>query len=252
MPAAARVTNQDNNGNVIQTGSHNVFINEGSSGSSVITSNMAPEPRVMLTVSQRQTYANNVANQEKYNTSDNIENGVDGHPEMEDDPNKPPEIVIPSTVNPNCAGSTGDMGATLDQVLAESAAGKWKENGNNPNINALYKNVGFDGIAGDKTAWCAAFAGSMLKKNCFKYNKSLAAGSYTNYGHPINISQAQKGDIVIFNRDGGTGHVAFFHSFSDTPGYIWVVGGNQSNSVTKSLRKISDLKTNGVQRPTPV
>lgn len=251
--AQARVGDSVACGSSNATGSPNVFVNNGGgSPSSSIFNGVVFDRQVALTPAQSQTYARNLANQSKYNTEKNIEDGVAEHPEMEDDPQQPPETVKPSTVNPNCAGSTGgDMGATLDQVLGEAQQGQWKEDGNNPNIEALYSNVGFNNVKGDQTAWCAAFAGSMLKKNCFKYNKSLAAGSYTGYGNPIDIAQAQKGDILVFDRQGGTGHVCFYYGPGPTPGTIYVVGGNQSNNVTKSLRKISDLKPNGVQRPTP-
>jgi uncharacterized protein (TIGR02594 family) len=220
-----------------------VFVNGGGGPTSIT---MTPESPVDITPIQANNYQLNVNNTQQYNTITNIENGVDNHPEMPDDPTVP----VTQTINPNCSGG-GDMGVALDKVLLEANQGSWKENGHNPNIEGLYANVGFPNITSDRTAWCAAFTGSLLKDNCFKYNKSLAAGSYTNYGNPINISQAQKGDIIVFNRDGGTGHVALYYGPGPTPGTIYVVGGNQSDNVTKSLRKVSDIKSNGVQRPIP-
>jgi uncharacterized protein (TIGR02594 family) len=229
-------------------GQESVYVGDSPS-SGTITSHIFstnPEPVIQLTSHQKSVYKSNRVNVSKYNTPDNIDNGVDGHPEVEDD--TPPAPVKAVEPNPNCGENRGDLGSSIDKVMQESAEGQWRETGNNPNINHLYKNVGFN-ISGDQTAWCAAFVGSVLKDNCYKFNKSLAAGSYTGYGNPIGINDAQKGDIIVFNRDGGTGHVAFYHSPGPTPGTIYVVGGNQSNNVTKSLRKISDIKPNGVQRP---
>lgn len=231
----------------VVVGQSTVFANEGGGTTSAVF--ITPdEPQEPVTSTQKATYAANVANPAKYDTPANQENGVTEHPELEDDPDSPPPTPVDPVVNPNCQGG-GNMGTALDKVLEESQQGKWKETGSNPNIQALYSNVGFANVKGDQTAWCAAFTGSMLKNNCFKFNKSLAAGSYTGYGNPVDISQAQKGDVVVFNRDGGTGHVAFYYGPGPTPGTIYVVGGNQSNNVTKSLRKVSDLKPNGVQRP---
>jgi uncharacterized protein (TIGR02594 family) len=249
-------------------GQFTVFANEGGgSSSSPATANTnpppptstfvgnSPEQKVTITHHQQQTYNHNLNNTSKYNTPANIENGVAGHPEMEDDPSAPPVQPVAAAIsNPNCS-SGGDLGTALDNVLAEAKTGQWTETGNNPNINALYGDVGFPDISGDKTAWCAAFTGAMLKRNCFKFNQSLAAGSYTGYGNPVSggISNAQKGDIVVFNRDGGTGHVAMYYGPGPRPGTIYVVGGNQgrAGSVTKSLRKVIDIKVDGVQRPIP-
>lgn len=233
----------------VVVGQSTVFANEGGGTTSAMF--ITPdEPQEPVTQTQKATYAANVSNPTKYNTPANQENGVGDHPELEDDPGNPPTPVAPSVVNPDCQGG-GDMGASLDKVLEESKQGQWKETGNNPNIQALYSNIGFANVKGDQTAWCAAFAGSMLKNNCFKFNKSLAAGSYTGYGNPVSggVANAQRGDIVVFNRDGGTGHVAFYYGPGPTPDTIYVVGGNQSNNVTKSLRRVSELKPNGVQRP---
>ena len=244
--AAARTGDKDSNDNTVINGSPSVFID--TSSSSIFKT--PAEPAIVLSPAQQATYANNVANVGKYNTSNNIANGVGGHPEMEDDgPVEPTSAVV---ANPDCTGG-GDMGAALDNVLGEAANGQWRETGNNPNISQLYKDVGFPGIRGDSTAWCAAFTGSMLKSNCFKFTKSLAAASYTGYGNPVDggISNAKKGDVVVFNRDGGTGHVAFYYGPGPNSDTIVVVGGNQHDNVTKSIRHISELKLNGVQRPIP-
>lgn len=235
----------------IVIGQSNVYANEGGgSPTSATFIGMTPEPPSAVSSAQYSTFYYNNTHIENYNTPDNIANGVDGHPELEDD--GPITPISAAVTNPDCVGG-GDMGAQLDQVLDESRQGQWRENGKNPNIQTLFSNVGFPQIKGDQTAWCAAFAGSMLKKNCFKFNKSLAAGSYTNYGNPVSggITNAQRGDIVVFNRTGGTGHVAFYDGPGPTPGTFYVIGGNQSNNVTRSLRSTSDLKVNGVQRPIP-
>lgn len=241
---------------IVMTGANSVTVgNDGITYPSKMMSNVVHEPAITPSATQLAKYNDNRNNVAKYNTTNNIANGVGDHPEFEDDV----PVTASSAVNPNpdCGGQPKDIGKALDDVLAESKQGAWRETGSNKNIEKLYANVGFPNVKGDKTAWCAAFTGSMLKNNCYKFNKSLAAGSYTGYGNPVpgGITNAKKGDVVVFHRDEGTGHVAFYYGPGPSPGTFYVVGGNQGGArenggnVTLSLRHSSDLKPNGVQRP---
>ena len=248
-----RVTDIDSSGDSQDTGSPDVYIGDSTPSGSAIFANTTPEAAVTITLVQQTQYESNVANVAKYNTPDNIANGVDEHPEMPDDPANPPAPTPPAVANPDCAGGAGDMGTALDQALSEASNGQWRETGDNPNIVALYANVGFPQFKSDSTAWCAGFVGSELKKNCFKFLKSLSAGSYTGYGNPVSggISNAQRGDVLIFNRDGGSGHVTFYDGPGPRPGTVYVIGGNQHDNVTRAVKNVSELKADGVQRPIP-
>lgn len=92
------------------------------------------------------------------------------------------------------------------------------------------------------TAWCAAFANSVLKAGGIDGTGSLAARSFLKWGKPTD--NPNKGDIVVFSRgkDQSLGHVAFYVG-PDTknPDNILVLGGNQSNAVTIASKPISTV-----------
>lgn len=267
MPAAARINDQvqvpdPDQGTLtgqVTKGSATVFIGDdagGGAGPVVPASPLFSLPDddvVTISADQQAAYQSNVANVEQYNNPYNQSYGITDHPEMPSDPNNPPTVVAPATINPNCNGSVVDMGVVLATRLQEASTGMWKETGSNPNIQALYAGLGFPNIKGDQTAWCAGFVGNMLKNNCFKYMKTLLAHDYCNYGNPIDISQAQKGDIIILFRKQGSGHVGFYYGPGTAPGTFQMVAGNQSNNVTNNTHaKVSDIQPNGVQRPRPI
>ncbi len=105
---------------------------------------------------------------------------------------------------------------------------------------ALGKNHGLD-VSDPAVSWCAAFVNHILTEmgadtlgQKTKYNK-IRANEYKNYGKPVDLENAQEGDIVLFdfNQDNKVDHVAFYAGgrIEDTAaeGYINVVGGNQSD-----------------------
>lgn len=103
----------------------------------------------------------------------------------------------------------------------------------NPQILEYYKNSGHSWVQDDETPWCAAFVGSVLAECGIQGTNQLNARSYLDWGQPIDISLARKGDIVVFWRgspDGWKGHVAFYSHHDDEN--IYVLGGNQGNAVS--------------------
>lgn len=239
----------------VKTGSPNVFANDGGNGgngnapnsatlnSEVISDSSADEEVVEVTPQQQARFKVNVRDVNEYNTPYNINYNIDKHPELEPDP---AATEVPTSVK----SKPDNLVNSLDQIKQEADQGKWKETGNNPNITKLYGNVGFPQYGkNDRTAWCAGFVGSTLKENGYEYQKTLAAGDYTKYGNPVSLNDVQKGDIMVFNRERGTGHVAFYYGPGPTPGTVRVLGGNQSDNVTVQTMRISDLKSNGIQRP---
>jgi uncharacterized protein (TIGR02594 family) len=59
---------------------------------------------------------------------------------------------------------------------------------------------------------------------------SLAARSFLKYG--VSTKKPQLGDLAVFwrgTKTGAEGHVAFY--ISETPSFVYVLGGNQSDQV---------------------
>lgn len=111
---------------------------------------------------------------------------------------------------------------------------------NNELIVEMHKVVSGTGHP-DETPWCAAFVGYVLDKCGLPHTGSLVARSYTDYGNPVPIESAKKGDIVVFKRGNSSwkGHVGFLHEFKDS--YIKVLGGNQDNSVSIKSYPVRDF-----------
>ena len=127
----------------------------------------------------------------------------------------------------------------INNCLHEAASGQWKENGNNAKIQGCYKTVGFS-VSGDKTPWCAAFAGSMMKLAGIPSLKTLSSLAYQSHGVAVPVndqSQWRLNDIVIFSRKGG-GHIGFYRGKTAT-GRIAIAGGNQSNDLNQKGFPIS-------------
>lgn len=96
-------------------------------------------------------------------------------------------------------------------------------------LSAFFKKAGGINIDPATTAWCAAFANSVLGAAGIKGTGSTMAQSFLKFGTPIN--KPTKGDIVVFERGArgsGLGHVGFVTGINSN-GTIQVLGGNQSN-----------------------
>lgn len=103
----------------------------------------------------------------------------------------------------------------------------------NPQILKFYADSGNSWVQDDETPWCAAFVGSVLAECGIQGTNKLNARSYQTWGEPVDISEARKGDIVVFwrgSKDGWQGHVAFFDRVEGNQ--IYVLGGNQGNAVS--------------------
>lgn len=100
----------------------------------------------------------------------------------------------------------------------------------NAKILQYFKDTHNDWAKDDAVAWCAAFVGSCLERAGIVSTRSLAARSYLTWGTAATAPKT--GDIAVFTRGGNSseGHVAFFIREDGTN--IYVLGGNQSNSVT--------------------
>lgn len=116
----------------------------------------------------------------------------------------------------------------------------------NPAIMAMYASVGHDWVEHDSVAWCAAFVGHCLEKAGLRSTRRLNARSYLDWGIPVDLADAQPGDIVVFSRGSKSwqGHVGFFVKTAGAT--IEVLGGNQSDAVT--IQRYAKSRLLGVRR----
>jgi len=98
----------------------------------------------------------------------------------------------------------------------------------NPQIVAMFAEIGFDWVKDDETAWCSAALNYFCKKLGYERSGKLDAKSWLKM--PIIVLQPSLGDIVIFWRNdpkGWQGHVGLFISQDITT--VWTLGGNQGD-----------------------
>lgn len=123
---------------------------------------------------------------------------------------------------------------------------------NNAEIIQMFADVGHGWVKEDSVAWCAAFSGAMLERAGLLSTRKLNARSYLDWGQPVDLADAEPGDVVVFSRgdpNGWQGHVGFFVKHVGT--HIEVLGGNQSDAVSVARHPVSRLL--GVRRyPAPV
>ena len=112
---------------------------------------------------------------------------------------------------------------------------------NNPVIIAMYASVGHDWVEHDSVAWCAAFVGHCLEEAGIRSTRKLTARSYLDWGVPVEIADAQPGDIGVIPRGTSSwqGHV-FFIDRIEGP-WVWGLSGNQSDAVNVKRYPVSKL-----------
>ena len=116
----------------------------------------------------------------------------------------------------------------------------------NPVVMEMYATVGHDWVEHDDVAWCAAFVGHCLERAGIRSTRKLNARSYLDWGIPVDLADAQEGDVVIFSRGSNAwqGHVGFF--VKTVGASIEVLGGNQSDAV--NIKRMAKSKLLGVRR----
>lgn len=107
----------------------------------------------------------------------------------------------------------------------------------NPTVVSFWEDIHLGGIHDDETPWCAAFVGASLEESGIRSTRSGMAKSYLNWG--TELKSPKLGCIVIFTRKGG-GHVGFVEGV-DKNGNLYVLGGNQSDSVCIKLFKTDNV-----------
>lgn len=110
--------------------------------------------------------------------------------------------------------------------------------GSNKTIDGWFEEFGYPQFK-DDTAWCSLFVMKVMKDAGYTGSTSLAARSWLKWGK--SIRNPSYGCIVVFKRGNSTwqGHVAFYVKEDDK--YVWVLGGNQRNSVNVSKYRKSDV-----------
>ena len=76
------------------------------------------------------------------------------------------------------------------------------------------------------TAWCAAFVNASLNQGGYKNTGSPSALSFENYGERVEPGGERPGDIAVYRRGPGQGHVGFYQG-RDQFGNVQLLGGNQ-------------------------
>lgn len=117
----------------------------------------------------------------------------------------------------------------------------------NPAIIEMFRAVGHEWVEDDSVAWCAAFIGACIERAGIRSTRALNARSYLQWGVPVELADAQEGDVIVFSRgdpNGWQGHVGFFVKRAGTN--IEVLGGNQSDAVNVARYPVSRLL--GVRR----
>ena len=164
--------------------------------------------------------------------------------------------VADSPLNVSGADIWSRLEQNLTQALTDANAGKWKaltQKGDPPftspmnqNILGCFVDMGFTrasidanpefvkrGWVGDTVPWCAAFAGSTLKKSGAKYlPRNLLARNYADAPYAPNLqgdsSQWRRNDVVYCSFS----HVSFLYSLDLKNSIAYIRGGNQSRNVT--------------------
>lgn len=106
-------------------------------------------------------------------------------------------------------------------------------------VLSYFRDAGHATIRSDEVAWCAAFAGAMLKRAGVKPSGSLMARSYLAWG--ARLETPKLGAIAVLTRgsDPAAGHVGFY--LGEAGGRIFLLGGNQSDGVTVGAFEVSRL-----------
>ncbi len=116
-------------------------------------------------------------------------------------------------------------------VEAEKLKGEREIKGSRHNMDIvkLYADSGNPGVTRDEVAWCAAFVGATLRRAGYKSTGSLAARSYESYGTKLPGPQKYCIGVMKWVNSGWKGHVGYVVDYNSK--YVWMLGGNQSDSV---------------------
>jgi uncharacterized protein (TIGR02594 family) len=101
---------------------------------------------------------------------------------------------------------------------------------NNPLIVAMFKEIGYEWVKDDSTAWCSASLNYICKKLGYERSGKLDARSWLKM--PVIVLKPSLGDIVVLWRDSPAswkGHVGLF--ITQDIDKVYILGGNQGDAI---------------------
>jgi len=122
------------------------------------------------------------------------------------------------------------MSKIFDIALSQIGTKEFKGALHNKKVLEYFKVAGFPNIQNDEVAWCAAYVNFCLVQSGFIGSNKLTARSLLKVGKEV--AKPITGDIVVLWRESPKswkGHVGFY--VREDNSHIYVLGGNQSNSV---------------------
>lgn len=116
---------------------------------------------------------------------------------------------------------------------------------NNPVIMGWAKELGLASTySADSVPWCGLFAATVVRAAGFyAVTGPLWARNWATFGQPS--PSPGLGDVLVFNREGGGGHVGFY--IGEDADCYHVLGGNQGDSV--SITRIKKGRMIAARRP---
>lgn len=145
-------------------------------------------------------------------------------------------------------GQIGTLPRTIQEALALHGTLESPGASNNPKIMAWAKEVGKDVAAAygaDSVPWCGLLAAVVVQRA----GKPVIAGplwakNWAKFGDKAAVPAL--GDVLVFQRAGGGGHVGFYVAEDDSA--FHVLGGNQGDRV--SISRIAKSRCIAARRPT--
>ena len=159
---------------------------------------------------------------------------------------------VPEQVKSDLKGES-DMTEILLEVLKYYGLKEFSGAKHNPEILAMFADIGHDWVDNDETAWCSAMLNYFCKKLEYERSGKLDARSWLKL--PVMILKPQLADVVVLWRNSPsdwTGHVGLFINWDNKN--VWLLGGNQNNMLNISAyprerilgfrraRKLKDIK----------
>ena len=124
------------------------------------------------------------------------------------------------------------MNKLFERALTQYGVKEISGQEHEPQVLKYFDEAGHSWVDDDETPWCSAFINWCCMKEGLPMSEKLNARSWLDVGDPVDIKDAKIGDIVIFWRMSPHslyGHVALYAN--EINGNIFVLGGNQKNSV---------------------
>ena len=140
-----------------------------------------------------------------------------------------PPLVCPKKESVDLVHRPYNMRSLLLVMLEHYGFKEIPGDKHNEFIVAMFKEIGFEWVKDDETAWCSAVLNYFCLKVGYERSKSLAARSWLKMGTEVFEPKIGE-DIVIFWReakDGPFGHVGLY--ISTILDIVYVLGGNQNN-----------------------